>query len=459
MAIQAIILAAGQGTRMKSKLPKVLHRVSGKSMLQHVLDNGRKSLVDQSTVVIGKGAELVRESLPKNVNTVVQKEQLGTGHAVMVAIDEIQEEGITLVLYGDAPLIRGETLDKLMAYHSREVHQATVLTAELDEPYGYGRIIRDQEGLLARIVEERDAKDQERAIKEINSGIYCFDSKELKNTLPKLDNNNAQGEYYLTDVLEILKNEGKKVGAYITDDYEDIMAVNSRVQLAEVQKIMNRRILEKHMENGVTVINPENTYIEEAVVIGRDTIIEPGVMLKGKTVIGEDVTLKANSVIENSQIADRVTVESSTIKDAVVGEESTIGPYAFLRPKSTIGKRVKIGDFVEVKNSVIGDDSKASHLAYIGDADIGKDVNIGCGVIFVNYDGEKKHRSTIKDHAFIGSNSNIVAPITVEEYGYVACGSNITKKVPKGALAIERGEQHNIDGWVKKKFKNLKEEF
>ncbi len=459
MAIQAIILAAGQGTRMKSKLPKVLHRVSGKSMLQHVLDNGRKSLVDQSTVVIGKGAELVRESLPKNVNTVVQKEQLGTGHAVMVAIDEIQEEGITLVLYGDAPLIRGETLDKLMAYHSREVHQATVLTAELDEPYGYGRIIRDQEGLLARIVEERDAKDQERAIKEINSGIYCFDSKELKNTLPKLDNNNAQGEYYLTDVLEILKNEGKKVGAYITDDYEDIMAVNSRVQLAEVQKIMNRRILEKHMENGVTMINPENTYIEEAVAIGRDTIIEPGVMLKGKTVIGEDVTLKANSVIENSQIADRVTVESSTIKDAVVGEESTIGPYAFLRPKSTIGKRVKIGDFVEVKNSVIGDDSKASHLAYIGDADIGKDVNIGCGVIFVNYDGEKKHRSTIKDHAFIGSNSNIVAPITVEEYGYVACGSNITKKVPKGALAIERGEQHNIDGWVKKKFKNLKEEF
>ena len=459
MAIQAIILAAGQGTRMKSKLPKVLHRVSGKSMLQHVLDNGRKSLVDQSTVVIGKGAELVRESLPKNVNTVVQKEQLGTGHAVMVAIDEIQEEGITLVLYGDAPLIRGETLDKLMAYHSREVHQATVLTAELDEPYGYGRIIRDQEGLLARIVEERDAKDQERAIKEINSGIYCFDSKELKNTLPKLDNNNAQGEYYLTDVLEILKNEGKKVGAYITDDYEDIMAVNSRVQLAEVQKIMNRRIMEKHMENGVTVINPENTYIEEAVAIGRDTIIEPGVMLKGKTVIGEDVTLKANSVIENSQIADRVTVESSTIKDAVVGEESTIGPYAFLRPKSTIGKRVKIGDFVEVKNSVIGDDSKASHLAYIGDADIGKDVNIGCGVIFVNYDGEKKHRSTIKDHAFIGSNSNIVAPITVEEYGYVACGSNITKKVPKGALAIERGEQHNIDGWVKKKFKNLKEEF
>jgi len=459
MAIQAIILAAGQGTRMKSKLPKVLHKVSGKSMLQHVLDNGRKSQVDQSTVVIGKGADLVRENLPENVGTVVQSEQLGTGHAVMVAIDEIQEEGITLVLYGDAPLIRGETLDKLMAFHSREAHQATVLTAELNEPYGYGRVIRDANGLLERIVEERDAKDKERQINEINSGIYCFDSKELKKTLPKLDNNNAQGEYYLTDVLGILRQEGKKVGAYITDDYEDIMAVNSRIQLAEVQKIMNRRILEGHMENGVTIINPDNTYIEEEVIIGQDTIIEPGVMLKGKTVIGEGVLLKSNSVIENSRIDDRVTVENSTIKEATVGEESTIGPYAYIRPKATIGKRVKIGDFVEVKNSVIGDDSKASHLAYIGDADIGKHVNIGCGVIFVNYDGVNKHRSTIKDHAFVGSNSNLVAPVVVEEYGYVACGSNITKEVPKGALAIERGEQHNIDGWVKKKFKNLEEEF
>ncbi len=459
MAVQAIILAAGQGTRMKSKLPKVLHKVSGKSMLQHVLDNGRKSQVDQSTVVIGRGADMVRDSLPENVGTVVQKEQLGTGHAVMVAIDEIQEEGITLVLYGDAPLIRGETLDKLMAFHSREAHQATVLTAELEEPYGYGRIIRDDLGLLERIVEERDAKDQERKIKEINSGIYCFDSKELKNTLPKLDNDNAQGEYYLTDILEILKKQGKKVGAYITDDYEDIMAVNSRVQLAEVQKIMNRRILEKHMENGVTIVNTDNTYIEEEVIIGQDTIIEPGVMLKGKTIIGEEVFLTGNTVIVNSEIADRVTVENSTIKDSIVGEESKIGPYAYLRPKSTIGKRVKIGDFVEVKNSVIGDDSKAAHLAYIGDADIGKDVNIGCGVIFVNYDGVNKHRSTIKDHAFIGSNSNLVAPIVVEEYGYIACGSNITKQVPKGALAIERGEQHNIDGWVKRKFKNLEEEF
>ncbi len=458
MAIQAIILAAGQGTRMKSKIPKVLHRVSGKSMLQHVLDNGRKSMVAQSTVVIGKGADMVRESLPENVGTVVQKEQLGTGHAVMVAVDEIQEEGITLVLYGDAPLIRGETLDKLMAYHSREGHQATVLTAELEEPFGYGRIVRDEKGLLKGIVEERDAKDEERQIKEINSGIYCFDSRELKNTLPKLDNNNAQGEYYLTDILGILRQEGKKVGAYITDDFEDIMAVNSRVQLAEVQKIMNRRIIEKHMEKGVTVINPENTYIEGDVIIGRDTVIEPGVMLKGKTVIGEEVTLMANSVIENSQIDDKVTVENSTIKDAIVGAGSMIGPYAYLRPKSTLGKRVKIGDFVEVKNAVIGDDSKASHLAYIGDADIGKHVNIGCGVIFVNYDGEHKHRSTIKDHAFVGSNANIVAPVTVEEYGYIACGSNITKEVPKGALAIERGEQRNIDGWVKKKFKNLKEE-
>jgi len=458
MSIHAIVLAAGQGTRMKSKIPKVLHKVSGKSMLDHVLDNGKRSQVTKSTVVIGRGGDLVKESLTSDVITVVQEEQLGTGHAVMAALGEIEEEGVTLVLYGDAPLIRGETLDKLMAYHNREGYVATVLTANLEEPFGYGRIIRDELGLLDRIVEERDATDLERAIQEINSGIYCFQSKALKESLPKLSNDNAQGEYYLTDILGILKREGQKVGAYITDDYEDIMAVNSRIQLAEVQKIMNRRILHKHMDNGVTIVDPDRTYIEEEVIIGMDTVIEPGATLKGRTVIGEDVIIKGSSLIEDSEISDGVTVEQSSVKRSTVDTGTNIGPYAYLRPGNTIGKNVKIGDFVEIKNSVIGDYSKVSHLAYVGDADIGKHVNIGCGVVFVNYDGKKKHRTTVGDHAFVGSNSNLVAPVVVEERGYIACGSNITQTVPEGALAIERGKQVNIEGWVDRKFKNLKED-
>lgn len=450
MKLKAIILAAGAGTRMKSKLPKVLHKVCGQTMLGHVIDVASNSNAKECIAVIGHGADKVKESLSPEVKTVLQEEQLGTGHAVMMAYDHI-EEGTVLVLYGDGPLITEDTLNSLMDYHREGDYKATVLTTDLPNPKGYGRIIRDVHGQLDKIVEEKDTTEEEKSIMEINSGIYCFDGKLLKDALPKLKNDNAQKEYYLTDVLSIIRDMGFKVGVYKADEYEDIMAVNSREQLAEVEAIMRKRIAKKHMINGVTIINPEHTYIEKTVIIGADTIIYPGVSLTGNTVIGEDCIIGQNSRIENTTIGNGVEVQSSTIIESKIDDYTTIGPYAYLRPNSNIGKHVKIGDFVEVKNTTIGDNSKASHLAYIGDADVGKNVNIGCGVVFVNYDGKNKHRSIVEDNAFVGSNANLVAPVIVRENGYVACGSTITKEVPKGSLAVARGRQENKEGWAERK--------
>ena len=328
---------------------------------------------------------------------------------------------------------------------------ATVLTTKVDDPTGYGRVIRDAEGNFSRIVEQKDANEEELAVNEINSGIYCFKGDKLKEALELLDNNNAQGEYYLTDTMKIIKDKGSKVGAFVGATIEELMGVNSRVQLSQAEAIMRKRINKKHMENGVTIINPENTYIESNVQIGKDTIVEPGVMLKGNTVIGEECIIGMNSSITNSKIGNFTEVKISTIIDSAVGENTTVGPYAYLRPKSNVGSHVKIGDFVEVKNANIGDYSKASHLSYIGDADVGEHVNIGCGVVFVNYDGKFKYRSKVEDHAFIGSNSNLVAPVHVEYKGYIATGSTITDDVPDGALAIARQRQVVKNGWVAKK--------
>jgi len=450
MKLKAIILAAGAGTRMKSKLPKVLHKVCGQTMLGHVIDVASNSKVEECIAVIGHGAEKVKESLAPEVKIVLQEEQLGTGHAVMMAYDHI-EEGTVLILCGDGPLITEETLNKMMDYHKQGDFKATVLTTNLQSPTGYGRIVRNTEGELEKIVEEKDTTVEEKSIMEINSGIYCFDGKALKEALPQLKDDNAQKEYYLTDVLSIIRNMGFKVGVYKTEEYEEIMAVNSREQLAEVEAIMRKKIAKKHMINGVTIINPEHTYIEKTVNIGSDTIIYPGAIISGNTVIGEDCIIGQNCRIENSTIANGVEVESSTIIDSKVDEHTTIGPYAYLRPNSNIGKHVKIGDFVEVKNSTIGDNSKASHLAYVGDADIGKNVNIGCGVVFVNYDGKNKHRSIVEDNSFVGSNANVIAPVTIKEGGYIACGSTITKDVPKGSLAIARQRQENKEGWADNK--------
>ncbi|WP_129600894.1 bifunctional UDP-N-acetylglucosamine diphosphorylase/glucosamine-1-phosphate N-acetyltransferase GlmU [Anaerophilus nitritogenes] len=449
--ITAVILAAGAGTRMKSKLPKVLHPVCGKPMIEHVIDVTKK-YAQKTIAVIGHKGDQVKKAIEnRGVDFSWQMEQLGTGHAIMQAEGLIEDKGKVLVLCGDTPLISEETIQNLIDFHQKNNFHGTILTAEFENPKGYGRIIRDQNENVLRIVEQKDATQEEQKVKEVNSGMYCFDAKLLKQALKLITNNNEQKEYYITDVIEILKKQGHKVGAYIVKDKMDIMGVNSKVQLSEAERVMRERILIKHMEEGVTIIDPSHTYIEKDVKIGKDTVIYPGAIVKGNTQIDEDCMIGHNSRIENSIIHTGVQIQSSTIIDSFVDEYCTIGPYAYLRPKSNLGKKVKIGDFVEVKNSTISDGSKASHLAYIGDAEVGKNVNIGCGVVFVNYDGKNKYKTIIEDNAFIGSNTNLVAPVVVREKGYIATGSTITKEVPKGALSVAREKQKNIPGWVERK--------
>ena len=451
MNFKAIILAAGKGTRMKSKYPKVIHKVCGKEMVNHVIDVSKKSGVKDIVAILGHGCDVVKEKLPTDTMIAMQTEQLGTGHAVKMAKDYIKDEDTIVVLCGDTPLIKEETLKRLFDYHLENGYHTTVLTTEVDNPTGYGRIIRDENQDLLKIVEQKDANEEEKLVKEINSGIYCFNGKSLRESLDLLDNNNAQGEYYLTDTIQIMRNKGLKVGAYNGSTIEELMGVNSRVELSRAEDIMRKRINETHMVNGVTIIDTNSTYIEADVQIGNDTIVYPGAMLRGNTIIGSNCIIGMNSNITNSKIGDYTEIENSTIIDSIVGENTNIGPYAYLRPNSNIGNNVKIGDFVEVKNATIEDNSKASHLSYIGDAHVGKDVNIGCGVVFVNYDGKNKYKSVVKDGAFIGSNSNLVAPVTVEEKGFIATGSTITENVPQGALAIARERQVVKEGWVAKR--------
>ena len=455
MNFKAIILAAGKGTRMKSKYPKVIHKVCGKEMVNHVISVSNKAGVKDIVAILGHESDVVKEKLPKDTMIAMQTEQLGTGHAVKMAKEYINDEDTIVVLCGDTPLIKEDTLQRLFSYHLENGYHATVLTTKVDNPTGYGRIIRDNNEDLLKIVEQKDANEEEKLVNEINSGIYCFNGKSLREALDLIDNNNAQGEYYLTDTIYIMRDKGLKVGAYNGSTIEELMGVNSRVELSKAEEIMRKRINESHMVNGVTIIDTNSTYIESDVEIGNDTIIYPGVMLKGNTKIGISCTIEMNSSIENSIIGNNTEVKNSTIVDSIVGENTTVGPYAYLRPKSNIGNNVKIGDFVEVKNATIEDNSKASHLSYIGDAHVGKNVNIGCGVVFVNYDGKNKFKSIVKDGAFVGSNSNLVAPVTIEEDGYIATGSTITEDVPKSALAIARERQVVKEKWVEKK--NIKD--
>ncbi|WP_088105939.1 bifunctional UDP-N-acetylglucosamine diphosphorylase/glucosamine-1-phosphate N-acetyltransferase GlmU [Halalkalibacter urbisdiaboli] len=446
----AVILAAGQGTRMKSKLYKVLHPVCGKPMVQHVVDQVSVLGFDEIVTIVGFGADVVQEQLGEQVEYAVQEQQLGTGHAVMQAEAVLGEKkGTTVVLCGDTPLLTAKTIQDLLTHHEQESAKATVLTAHAEDPSGYGRIVRNQEGLVERIVEHKDATVEEKEIKEINTGTYCFDNEFLFNTLKKVGNDNAQGEYYLPDVIEILKKAGETIAAYQTSSFEETLGVNDRVALSQAEAIMKRRINEKWMRNGVTLIDPEQTYISVEASIGQDTVIYPGTSLIGKTEIGSDCIIGPQTEIKQSKIGNGTVIRQSVVYDSEVGSQVSIGPFAHIRPNSEIGDDVRIGNFVEVKKSTLGKGSKASHLSYIGDADIGENVNFSCGAVTVNYDGKNKFLTKIEDGAFIGCNANLIAPVTIGKHALVAAGSTITDNVPGEALSIARARQTNKEGYVK----------
>jgi bifunctional UDP-N-acetylglucosamine pyrophosphorylase/glucosamine-1-phosphate N-acetyltransferase len=445
----AVILAAGQGTRMKSSLYKVLHPVCGKPMVQHVLDHISKLDLAKIVTVVGHGAEIVKSELGDVSEYALQSEQLGTAHAVMQAASYLEnEEGTTIVICGDTPLITPDTLNSLLTHHQETNAMATILTAKADDPTGYGRIVRNEMGTVEKIVEHKDATELERGIPEINTGTYCFDNKELFKALSNVSNDNVQGEYYLPDVIEILQKEVKIVSAYQTASFDETLGVNDRIALSQAEKIMKQRINKEHMRNGVSLIDPDNTYISADAIIGRDTVIYPGTMIIGETVIGENCIIGPNSEIKNCTVQNETTIRQSVAHDSHIGNGVAIGPFAHIRPLSTISDEVKIGNFVEIKKSTMGIGSKASHLSYIGDAEVGADVNLGCGSITVNYDGKNKFLTKIEDGAFIGCNSNLVAPVTIGKGAYVAAGSTVTNDVPEKALSVARSRQVNKENYV-----------
>lgn len=448
--MHAVILAAGMGTRMKSKHPKVIHQILGKPMVEYVITAVKKAGVEHITLVIGHKAEEVKEAVRSDVDFVLQHPQLGTGHAVMVAQGNLPDEGEVLILTGDTPLITPETLDKVIRYHRENRYAATVITAMLEDPSGYGRIVRDSNGDIIKIVEHKDASPEELAISEINASMYCFDVKKLKEVLGQLSNDNAQGEYYLTDTIALMREKGYRIGGYVADS-EEILGINDRVQLYEASKVMRKRILRQHMLNGVTIIDPDSTYIGPDVKIGQDTVIYPGCIMEGDVEIGEDCYI-AGSRLVDCKIGKGCSILNSVIVSSEVKDYVNMGPFAYIRPESVIGNNVKIGDFVEIKKSTIGDGTKVPHLTYVGDAQIGSQCNLGCGTIFVNYDGRVKHKTIVGDRVFIGCNTNLIAPLLIEDDSYIAAGSTITDNVPKKALAIARERQVIKEGWVERKF-------
>ncbi len=435
--VKAVLLAAGEGKRMKSEGPKVLHKVNGVPMIQRVLNACPKGA--EPIVVVGHKKEMLTaylETHAPQAQTVEQAEQKGTGHAVLQAAPLLQNyPGKTLVLAGDMPLLTRETLETLVERTPNG--GAALLVSTMENPTGYGRILRDASGQVARIIEEKDADEAQKQVREVNASVYCFDTPALLSALSQLSCDNAQGEYYLTDCVEIFRNQERQVAAVPAGEKE-CMGVNDRTQLWQAEQYIQQQVCQKHMENGVTLLDPQHVYIEESVVIGKDTEIYPGAMLAGGTVLGERCVIMGSTRLVDSVIGDDVEIINSVILQSSVGEGTTVGPFSYIRPNCTVGRHCKVGDFVEVKNATVGDGTKLPHLAYIGDADVGKDCNIACGTIFVNYDGKLKHRSKVEDHCFIGCNVNLVAPVNVRQGAYVAAGTTITEEVPEGALAIGR---------------------
>ncbi len=435
---------------MKSGLAKVLHPLAGRPMLMHTLENVLALKPEKTAVVIGHQAEKVKELLPRGVTPALQKEQKGTAHAAGVGLDALRgADGVLLLVSGDTPLLGAQTLKGLIACHKRKKADITILTALIDEPFGYGRIVRE-DGKIKKIVEQKDASPSELKLKEINSGTYCFNIKSLKQALRHVRSANAQGEFYLTDVVEIVKRKGGKVAGMPVEEPMSALGINSRAELAAAEGEIRARINRRLMASGVTIIDPENTYISAEAKIAPDTIIHPGNTIDGRTEIGGGCILMPGNIISGSALGAGVIAKGySVIEDSKIADKAQIGPFAHLRPGSVVGADARVGNFVELKKASLGEGSKASHLSYLGDALVGRNVNIGAGTITCNYDGFSKFRTVIGDDVFVGSDSQFIAPVTVGKGALIAAGSTITKDVPQDALALSRTPQVNKENWAK----------
>ncbi len=448
--LSAIILAAGKGTRMKSDTIKVLHKLLDKPMLEYIYDALKPLNTEKIITVVGHQKDKVLEIYKEKSFFAEQLEQLGTGHAVLQAKDyftNADEE--VIILCGDTPLLTSQTLTELFEYHREGGFAGTVLTAKVDSPTGYGRIIRNQGNEVEKIIEEKDASPEEKLINEVNSGIFVFNSKLLFELLPQVGNDNSQGEYYLPDVLKLMVKKGYKVGAQVMKDPNEMAGINDRVKLYEAEQILKDRINKFWMLEGVTIIDPTSTYIGTNVKIDTDTIIYPMTFIEGNSRIGKGSIIGPNTKIKDSQIGNNTEIIQSVVLESQIGDNATVGPFAYVRPNCQVGNHTRVGNFVELKNTTLGDNSKSAHLTYLGDAIIGENVNIGCGTITVNYDGKNKYTTTIESDVFVGSNSNLVAPVTLKKGSFIAAGSTINKNVPENSLAIARSRQVVKENWKK----------
>jgi bifunctional UDP-N-acetylglucosamine pyrophosphorylase/glucosamine-1-phosphate N-acetyltransferase len=449
--VAVIVLAAGEGTRMRSATPKVLHTLGGRTMLGHVLASAEALEPDHLLVVVGHAREQVTAGLTGKARAVVQETQDGTGHAVQVALDTLDAvEGTVLVVPGDAPLLTADTLQQLVDAHESAGAATTLLTARVADPTGYGRVVRDADGVTA-VIEHKDADAQTLLIDEVATSVYAFDAARLREALGQLTTDNVQREQYLPDVVGLHRQAGLRVSALVAADPDETRGVNDRVQLAELARILRDRIVKRHMRAGVAVLDPQTTWIDADVVLEADATIAPNTQLHGSTVIRRGAVVGPDTTLTDCEVGEGATVLKSHATGARIGDQAAVGPFSFLRPGTVLGPRSKVGAYVEVKNAEVGADSKLPHLSYVGDASIGERSNIGAGTIVVNYDGRSKHHTKVGDDVRVGSNNSLVAPVTIADGAYSAAGSAITEDVPAGALAVAREKQRNIEGWVARK--------